>query len=455
MKIENKIQIHFDQPQSKPEIFVKNPPDDPPPNPAEIARNVIGELANYGNQMRDKLTGAFNDFLNAARSSVINNAAWQGIPENVNLASLAPGKQQDPEALAALQKFLVGAGYLAPPESIIPPYKYGDNFGSLTRTALAAFQKDNKIDPPTGQINDKTIDALHSPRPRPGYGQNTLDGSKGPQYYGGLLEAAAGYFAGQLGEPVSGAVLQRNGSVVQYYENGIVRKEANGKFSLTDYNGNSLISAPDYAAIKNGAGSFLISQLDGDADGANNNCGYTSLLMGLKYLGVTNNQISTTATNNYDLAMALRSAGGDGTDDENWSTPAGIYNAADSINGVNTSAFGPPDLTNEQSVERMKLALLSDKPRTAFVVAGNPATGWGGTDSPFNGQYQTRTTNPYNGGHFVTVVGYNPETDKFLVLDPVANAPIEVSSQQMGAYMSDDNVQYRDVLQMTYTPPAG
>src|SRR6185295_2231605 len=88
---------------------------------------------------------------------------------------------------------------------------------------------------------------------------------------------------------------------------------------------------------------------------------------------------------------------------------------------------------------------------TAFVVAGNPDLGWG-SETALNGQYWGNDV--YNGEHFISVVGYNPATDKFLVLDPMALQPIEVSSQQMADYMEDTRgVTHGEVIQLTYHPP--
>lgn len=454
MKIENNSQVNLDRSQldqGGSGIITKDEISSPtPPISAESVERIFGEINNYALQMRDKLTQAFNDFRETALQTAIESAAWQGIPETISLKNLVPeSPQNDPESLAALQKFLVGAGYLAPPESTSPPYVYGEFFGKMTTNALAAFQAGNGIDPPTRSVDAATIAQLRDPRPRPGYTQNTLDGSASPQYLGAFLEEAGNYFSNSLGEPISGAVVQPDESILQYYEKGIVRQTADGGFYITDYEGNSLINPPDYNSIKDAAGNYLISQLDGDPDGRNNNCGYASLLMALNYLGVPNSQISNETTDNYELTMALRLAGNDGTDDQGSSHAANVFNSATTLEGVNAEVFGVPNITNEQAVERMKLIFLSGESQTAFVVAGNPATGWG-DDPAFAGQYDTRSENPYNGSHFVTVIGYNSGTDKFLVLDPIAKVPVEVSGQQMLDYMSDTGVQYNDVLQLTY-----
>jgi hypothetical protein len=99
----------------------------------------------------------------------------------------------------------------------------------------------------------------------------------------------------------------------------------------------------------------------------------------------------------------------------------------------------------------MALAFMNgENGNTAFVVGGNPELGWGDTEG-MDAQYADGV---FDGSHFVAVVGYNPETDSFLVMDPMATGPIEVPRQDMVEYMEDElGVTQGEVRQITYNPP--
>ena len=494
MNIDNNIQALISHLNFQTDDSWQIKSDDPPPLPpnlAEFGGAVVSELQGFGDRMRQTLNQAFNDFLVLARQTAIENAAWQGIPENINLNELKAGQSYSPpnESLAALQKFLVGAGYLDSPDTPGKWFEYGKNFGDWTQEALLAFANDNgimeasEIYEENGNLTPDMIDALRNPRPFVGYSPNSLDGSAVPQLYS-IIEMAAKYFSYQLGSPLSGVVQTPDGGFVQYFERGTAMQNAEGSVSVFDNSGNALFDPnseavqTNYSNILENAGNHLLSQFEHDYDKnkKNNNCGFASLHMVLSYLGVEGYAVNSysdfaehidetiVAANaeNRETIMALRLAGDGGETDVEYGTPSQIETAALKISGVQADVWDLREegvgLTNEQAVMQMQFALINN-PSTAFVVAGNPSYGWG-ENSPgweenpaFAGTYYNGT-NPIDVNHFVAVIGYNPATDKFLVLDPTANAPIEITSGQMLEYMNpaDDGASNTDVTQITYNP---
>jgi hypothetical protein len=62
------------------------------------------------------------------------------------------------------------------------------------------------------------------------------------------------------------------------------------------------------------------------------------------------------------------------------------------------------------------------------VMSGNPAHGW-------NRRYSSDKVYPFDGGHWVTVSGYDPATGHFIVNDPLSQiGPIYVSEQELRSY---------------------
>lgn len=62
------------------------------------------------------------------------------------------------------------------------------------------------------------------------------------------------------------------------------------------------------------------------------------------------------------------------------------------------------------------------------VLSGNPAKGW-------NHRYSSDQVYPFDGGHWVTVSGYDPKTGYFIVNDPLSQVgPIYVSRQELQSY---------------------
>ena len=421
------------------------------PQAARIAQQGVQRAAPDVVQQIARNAASF--FSAVAQGGTPQTGPFPGAPEGNPSAGVLLGLQQgasdqpgQPQRVTMLQQDLVRMGYLT-----MPPGTAHGYFGGVTAEALAAFQRDNGItpsSPPT--VDARTVEALRNPRPRPGYG---IDAEGNPQQE--LLVAEAARFYGErLGLPTSG--LHRVGDTrVQYFDRGQVVLHDNGRVELLDASGAPMFPAPDFDALRERAGVHHFNQLEGDPDGSNNNCGYASLNMVLSYLGVPGFEVQAGAEGhaaNYANTMRLREAGGDGTDDSAWSRAANVYNAAESIDGVSASVFQNTwNGERATDVARMKLAFLDGSQPVAFVVAGNPYTGWG--NSGFQGAYsRVRSGDAYNGGHYVAVVGYDPETDRFLVLDPIADRPIEVSSEQMERYMQDQNVSINEVLQVRYDP---
>lgn len=66
------------------------------------------------------------------------------------------------------------------------------------------------------------------------------------------------------------------------------------------------------------------------------------------------------------------------------------------------------------------------------ILAGNPSQAW-------NKRFPANQVYPYNGGHWVTVSGYNSQTGNYVVNDPLsAVGPIEVSQAELQQYFSKD-----------------
>ncbi|MBL8923785.1 MAG: C39 family peptidase [Myxococcaceae bacterium] len=179
-------------------------------------------------------------------------------------------------------------------------------------------------------------------------------------------------------------------------------------------------------------GSAMVNQFAGDSDGRNANCGFASSLMALKLLGKDTSQLGGT---DYEKAMKLRALGGGGTNDRQWGTVNQVVNGLRAAGAQASAVPNTWGADKAKAVELMKQAFLKGDP-TAFVVAGNPALGWPKDVS-------------YNGGHFVTVAGYDQASNTFTVLDPVAKKPIQVSPEQLANYLKDGNAELGEVVQVT------
>lgn len=168
-------------------------------------------------------------------------------------------------------------------------------------------------------------------------------------------------------------------------------------------------------------------------DPSNADCGPTSLAMGLAALGLdppgddgssVQNRIDRTREAMYGGVDGSRdgvNADGSRNDGEHsgWTDFAGIRR------GAERSGADTYDVHNSNEVAQ---AVSQGHP---VVLAGNP-------NMP--GSYGERAGIGYDGGHFITVSGYDPETDTFTINDPLSHdGPIQVSRSELDAYMSADN----------------
>lgn len=357
-----------------------------------------------------------------------------------------------PHGVEIAQQFLGRLGYLD------VAHQVPGTFNDATEAAVQQFQRDNGL-PVTGVVDDATVDAMLNPRPRPGYGMPTTNGRFDPNgsmaLSQTLFQEAANMYGAQLGLATSAARTQADGSTVQQFENGSLVRTAEGGIQILDREGNNLLPSSDYSAVREEAGNHFINQLAADA--SNQNCGYASTNMVLSYLGVPGWGLEgMTAEQSYESTMSLREAGQPGTVDGASTTTTGIYNALTTQEmqdaGVQTTYWENDSNGSRQAdADRMALAFMNgENGNTAFVVGGNPELGWGDTEG-MDAQYASGV---FDGSHFVAVVGYNPETDSFLVLDPMATGPIEVPRQDMVEYMEDElGVTQGEVRQITYNPP--
>lgn len=191
-------------------------------------------------------------------------------------------------------------------------------------------------------------------------------------------------------------------------------------------------STPGTTEVPQDAAAAFINQFAGDPNGRNGNCGFTSALMALRLVGKGGNLTGS----NYEQAMLLRKLGGGGTNDSDWGTVGQVV-AALKAAGANAAAVPNTWGSNKAAaVETMKQAFLDGSQGEAFVVAGNPAMGWPDKVS-------------YNGGHFVTVAGYDAKTNTFTVLDPVAKGPIQVTPEQLAGYLKDGNAEAGELIKVT------
>ncbi|WP_224246358.1 peptidoglycan-binding protein [Hyalangium gracile] len=415
-------------------------------------------------------TDTFAANVRAQQGGGVPGQSYPGAPAGEPLASTltdinigVEGQTQDPvgpensapHGVEVVQRFLDRLGYME-----MDGRSYGF-YGDETRAAVEQFQRDNGLEV-TGIVDNATLEMMTHPHPRPGYGMPRTDGHFDPNGTATLQQPlfaeAASFYGEQLGLPTSAAMMRLDGSTVQNFENGSLVMDREGRIRILNEQGTNMFTPPDYAAAQAEAGNHFINQMWGDTDGdGNQNCGYASANMGLSYLGVPGWSLQgVSEADGFASTMSLREAGAKGTADTDYSTPGGIYKAlttqAMQEAGVQVEVWKNEwNGSREADVDKMRLAFMNGDNHTAFVVAGNPDTGWGdeaGMDALYRGN------DVFNGGHFVSVVGYNPETDKFLVMDPMANQPIEVSAEDMVKYMGDQNVSTGEVLQITYNPPA-
>lgn len=171
-----------------------------------------------------------------------------------------------------------------------------------------------------------------------------------------------------------------------------------------------------------------INQFDDDPDstaaGINANCGFASALMAASMLGVD----PDIAGNTYQQAMYLREQSSASMTDTDPVLPKHVIEALGEmgLDGVELTSTDVGGWQKQKYVDYMAAALSDDSSQEVFIIRGNPA--YGGTD-------WSNATDGYSGGHFVTVVDYNPSTGKFLVMDPAASGPMWVSAQNVKNFL--------------------
>jgi peptidoglycan hydrolase-like protein with peptidoglycan-binding domain len=353
-----------------------------------------------------------------------------------------------PHGVEVVQRFLGRLGYLE-----MGGASYG-HYGEATKAAVEQFQRNNGLKV-TGTVDNTTLDAMQNPHPRAGFGAQVTD--EKAQLQQPLFAQAASFYGAQLGLPTS-AVTEKDGTTRQTFEHGSVVMDPNGKLQLLNGQGGPLFKPQDYEAAQAQANGSFINQMAGDTDGdGNQNCGYASANMSLSYLGVPGWSLKgVSAEEGFNSTMALKELGQPGSKDTDPSYAADVGKALNTDTmasaGVHAEVWTNEwNGSREGDVDKMKLAFMNGEQPVAFVVAGNPATGWG-KEAGMAEQY--RGEKVFDGGHFVSVVGYNQDTGKFLVMDPMAKNPIEVSAEDLAKYMTDQNVSTGEVLQVTYNPPA-
>lgn len=324
------------------------------------------------------------------------------------------------EAVEKLQHQLVEQGFLK--ESDVGA-NWG-TFGGYTERALKAFQASQNL-PQTGVVNAATAVALADPRP-------PVDSH---------LQGLATQHQQALGRPVGEAVRGEDGTITQQFDRGSITLRPDGEVNVKGAGGLDVTYKAGSTLESWAASGVYVNQMEGDPSGGNSNCGFASAHMALGALGLSiPTPTGTAGTGVYQEVMELRKLGGGGTADGNFGL---AYQVIDSLNAAGANAARVENTWGADKaagVEIMKQAFLDPSSDEAFVVAGNPTLGW---DDQTN----------YNGGHFVAVVGYNPEKDVFIVMDPYVNfeppGPIEVKPEDLANYMKDGNAEASEIIQVT------
>lgn len=339
-------------------------------------------------------------------------------PTNPALIGLAKGST-DKQAVEQLQHQLVDLGYLTEQQV----NGYWGTFGPNTEKAVRAFQSAQGL-PVTGQVDEATAAALANPRP-------AIDSR---------FRGVAAQHQEALGRPTGEPVVGADGSVTQQFDNGSVTMDAQGGLHVQGANGLDVTYEPGTTLESWAARGIYVDQMAGDPNSSNANCGFASAHMALSALGLPlpTPADGTAGTGTYPEVMELRRLGGGGTNDGNWGTVGQVVSA---LNAAGANAATVPNTWGSDKaagVDVMKQAFLDPSNQEAFVVAGNPSLGWPESSS-------------YNGGHFVTVVGYDPAKDKFIVMDPYVSppGPIEVTPEQLANYMTDGNAEAGEIIQVT------
>ncbi|MBN1208699.1 MAG: peptidoglycan-binding protein [Myxococcaceae bacterium] len=385
------------------------------PPPTRLADNFVPTGARPPRRDGDTFQS-----LRAHGSHVTLLPKFQGpVNPHANLEGLRKGAE-DQERVKQLQDRLKELGFMTQ-EQINTGY---GTFGDMTEAAVKAFQASQNL-PATGVIDAATAAALGDPRP-------PVDSR---------VAGVASAHAAELGRPKGEATVREDGTVVQEFDHGTVAVNPDGSVHV-QAPGVERTYRPGEALEAAQASGAYVSQMEGDPNRKNNNCGYASALMALRTLGIADPTPPEGAqgTGPYPAIMELRSRGsddslqGDGVE----ASPSEI------VESLNDSGASAEIVTNtwgadkKQPVDMMRQAFLDGSSQEAFIVAGNPSDGW-----PDNSDF--------DGAHYVTVVGYDPVKDVFIVMDPYLDpaGPIEVTPEQLEAYMEDGSTEAGELIHVT------
>jgi hypothetical protein len=138
------------------------------------------------------------------------------------------------------------------------------------------------------------------------------------------------------------------------------------------------------------------------------------------------------------VTMALRMVGLDIPGFSGQNSEAVLDKARVLATGANDTSVGTTDSELENLIsksgakwsESTNFAEVTNwvKQGIPVVLSGNPAYGW-------NNRYRSDQVYPFNGGHWVTVSGYDPGTGHYIVNDPLSQiGPIYVSEAELKSY---------------------
>jgi hypothetical protein len=138
------------------------------------------------------------------------------------------------------------------------------------------------------------------------------------------------------------------------------------------------------------------------------------------------------------VTMALRMVGLDIPGFSGQNSEAVLDKARIIATGQNNTAVGTTDAELEKLISssggrwsessNFGEMLSWVKQGIPVVMSGNPAHGW-------NSRYSSDQVYPFNGGHWVTVSGYDASTGHYIVNDPLSQiGPIYVSEQELQSY---------------------
>jgi hypothetical protein len=200
----------------------------------------------------------------------------------------------------------------------------------------------------------------------------------------------------------------------------------------------SQLNAPQISLTQ--AQGLQINQFAADkemgGDGANSNCGPTSLVMALRGLGLSIKGEGEVTSNGaaVDLARRMMVADNsrDGVDSKG-RRAEGEQNSFtdfdDLARGVQ-AAGGKSEMISE-SASSIRSALMSGaKVIVSGTFVGKSTLPWTGDRGPDNRKAPGGATM-----HIVAVTGYNAQTNSFIINDPARLRPIEVSGGQLESFM--------------------